>query len=74
MLYLKEKNDILVRLHLLIKRKATGSPDELSSRLNVSRATLYRYIDTLRAYDAPVVYCKQRRCFYYDREFQLNFF
>lgn len=74
MLMLKEKNDTLVRLHLLIQRKATGSPVDLSRRLGVSKPTVFRYLQALRSYDAPIAYCKQRECYYYEHDFELKFF
>lgn len=70
----KEQVDTLRRIDNLTRRKATGSPDELSRRLNISRASVYRYIGTLKhEFGAPIDYNKSRRSFYYLSEFDLIF-
>ncbi|MEL7221096.1 MAG: HTH domain-containing protein [Bacteroidota bacterium] len=71
---LKEKIETLVRLHLLIKRKATGSPAELARRLGVSQPTIFRYLNALRDFDAPIEYCNYRKSYYYVEEYKLNFY
>ncbi|MEM9916693.1 MAG: HTH domain-containing protein [Bacteroidota bacterium] len=70
----KDQLNTLKRIDSLTRRKATGSPDELSRRLNISRASVYRYIGTLKEeFGAPIDYNKNRRSFYYRDEFRLNF-
>lgn len=63
----------LKRIDALIRRKATGSPEELAKRIHVSRATMFRHIDDLRALGAPVVYDKTRQTYRYDEPFDLKF-
>lgn len=63
---------LIKRLHDLIRRKATGSPEELADRLNISRASLYRYINDLKSLGAPIKYNKERRCFGYEEPFDLK--
>lgn len=70
---LLERIRLLLRLHKLINRKATGTPDECAARLNISRAALYRYIKDLKAVGAPVIYCEQRLSFVYSCDFNLDF-
>ncbi|WP_439185311.1 winged helix-turn-helix domain-containing protein [Carboxylicivirga taeanensis] len=36
------------RILKLIKRKATGTPQELANRLDISESTLYEYIRVLK--------------------------
>ena len=62
----------LRRLDALIRRGATGSPDELARKLSVSRASVFRYLDELRAFGAPVYYNKQRRSYCYKGTFSLE--
>lgn len=63
----------LKRLHELIRRKATGTPEQLAARLEMSRANMYRYLEELKTFGAPVKYCKHRRCYYYEEPFNLEF-
>ncbi|MCG8326712.1 MAG: hypothetical protein MI974_03450 [Chitinophagales bacterium] len=60
------------RLHHLIARKSTGCPKNLASRLEISRATLFRYIDVLINLGADVQYCSFRESYYYQERFELN--
>lgn len=62
----------LRRLDALIRRKATGRPEDLARRLDVSRATLFRYIEDLRAFGAPVAYDKERQTYRYEEPFELR--
>ena len=64
---------ILIRLHHLISRKATGCPESCAKKLNISRSALYRYLDNLKYYGAPIHYCQHRKSFVYESEFELNF-
>lgn len=61
------------RIDTLIQRKGTGTPEELARRLEVSRATVFRYIQALRDMGAPVSYCKSRQSYVYEGEFGLSF-
>lgn len=64
--------DRIERLHLLIKRKATGTPKALASRLEVSEASVYEYIKTLKEMGAPVVYDIYRKSYVYDKPCSLS--
>ena len=55
------------RLHLLIRRRGTGTPKELARRLALSEATVYKYINTLKALGAPVVYDVGRQSYVYEK-------
>ncbi len=67
------KVSVICRLHSLIKRKATGTPAQLKSKLGVSRATVFNYIDILKQLGAPVYYCHNRQSYCYEHEFLLEF-
>ncbi len=62
----------LDRIHSLICRKATGTPLEFASKLDISRATLFRYLDYLKDYGAPLKYSKLRCSYYYGSEFEFD--
>ena len=64
--------DRIERLHLLIKRKATGSPKELAHRLEVSQASVYEYIKTMKEMGAPIVYDIYRKSYVYEKACSLN--
>ena len=68
-----EKVRLLLRLNALIERKGTGCAEELASRLNLSKASIYRYINVLRNLGAKIKYCPQKRSFIYEEEFDLIF-
>ena len=67
-----EHVDRIKRLDSLIRHKATGSPEELADRMDVSRATIFRHLDDLRSVGAPIAYEKDRQTYYYDEPFDLK--
>lgn len=69
---LKEKMEVLLRLHHLIQRRATGDVHQLSRRLCVSKSTLFRYLNELRNFGAPIHFCSHRKCYYYTEAFELT--
>ena len=56
----------LDRLDGLIRRKATGSSDQLAARLGCSRRTVYNLLETLRELGAEIHYCTERRSYHYE--------
>jgi predicted DNA-binding transcriptional regulator YafY len=60
------------RMHSMVQRSATGTPEECARRLGVSRTTLYELIDELRLRGAPIVYSKSARTFYYSSPFDIT--
>jgi predicted DNA-binding transcriptional regulator YafY len=65
----------LERLDYFIRIKATGTPQELASKLGLSRSSLYEYINVLKERGAVIHFCRKRHCFYYQEEgcFQFTF-
>jgi predicted DNA-binding transcriptional regulator YafY len=68
-----EEIELLKRLDQLIRLKATGTPTQLASRLNVSERTIFNQIDTLRILGAPIKFCKKEKCYYYVYDVKLLF-
>jgi Predicted transcriptional regulator len=68
-----EKIKLFKRIDYLISRKSTGSPESLADRLEVSRASIFRYINELKNLGAPINYCKDRGTYYYSEPYQLEF-
>jgi len=60
-----EQLERLQRMNQLIKAERTGSPDEFSQRLGISRRQLYTYIENIRDMGADICYSKNRRTFYF---------
>lgn len=67
-----EKSCLLKRLDNLIRMGATGSAHQLASRLEVSRASVYCHLETLKNLGGEISYCPNRKTFYYTSKFQLN--
>ncbi|MBK8514995.1 MAG: hypothetical protein IPL55_01510 [Saprospiraceae bacterium] len=63
-----QKINIIQRIDQLIKMKATGNPDKLAERLEISRSTVYEIIECMRAMDAEIDYCKTKQTFYYVKD------
>ncbi|MDN5199905.1 HTH domain-containing protein [Fulvivirgaceae bacterium BMA10] len=53
------------RIDCLIRMKATGSPDELAHKLNVSKRQVYRYIDMLKDQGKEIYYEPYSRSYCY---------
>jgi len=70
---LMEQLKRLDRLSRLIRRKATGTPDELASRMGVSRNTVFNMIKELENLGAEIEYCKKRRSYQYVVEIEISF-
>lgn len=64
--------DRLERLHLLIKRKATGTVDELADKLDLSRRQTLEYISEMKDMGAPIQFCKYQQTYFYTREVKLT--
>lgn len=57
------------RIHQLIRREATGSPEEFAERFNLKRRQLYNILDEFKDYGADIKYCRVKNSFYYENEF-----
>ena len=57
--------DRLSRLDQLIAMKCTGTPGELSERLEISESTLYEFLTLMKDMGAPIRYDKTRRSYIY---------
>ena len=62
----------LYRVHELIKKGRTGTPDEFAQIMQVSRRQLYKMIQTLKNYGASVKYDRALQTFYYTDSFTIN--
>lgn len=61
------------RIDQLIRLKATGSPKDLSLRLNISESTLYQLLNTMKDMGAPIYFCRNRNSYCYDNEVRFEY-
>ncbi len=59
------KMDKLERMIDYIRRENTGNANEFANKIAVSRSTLFRYIDDLKAMGYNIGFCFSRRTFYF---------
>jgi predicted DNA-binding transcriptional regulator YafY len=69
-----EQIEALDRLHHLIKRKATGTPEQLAGKFKVSERTIKNLLKILRDRDLPVYYCRNEQTYYYNGDVDIYFF
>ena len=55
------------RIDQLIKMKATGSPEELAERLEISKRQVYRYFDIIKNQGKDIYYDPWWRSYNYKR-------
>jgi len=60
---------LLQKLHELINEETTGSSKELAKTLDLSKASIFRYLGTLKFLGAQIAYSKQKRSYTYTKEF-----
>lgn len=61
------------RIDNLIRMKNTGSPMELSERLNISERQLYNIIGLMKEMGAPIYYSDIKRSYCYHNEGRFTF-
>lgn len=72
---LLEKLEMIERIDGLIRRKATGTPKQLASRLRVSERCLFKTLKMMRDMGGPINYSVSRQTYsyHYEVEFSLGF-
>ncbi len=59
-----EYNQKLESLQYYIKSRSAVNVDALSQKLEVSRRTVLRMVETLRLQGVNVQFCKKRKCYF----------
>jgi len=54
------------RIHSLVMRKSTGSPEEFARKMNLSRSALLKDLSELKALGFPIEYDKHRNSYRYN--------
>ncbi|MCD0487362.1 hypothetical protein LPB86_03920 [Pedobacter sp. MC2016-14] len=63
---------LIERLDASIASSATGCPNCLAEKFDISERSLYDYLKEMKKrWDAPIDYCHRRKTYYYTREFEL---
>lgn len=58
-------NDRIIYLRKLIEQESTGTPDELASRLGISRRMVFEYLNELKGQGARLAFNKKKKSYYY---------
>ena len=67
-----KKIDRYQKIDSLIQQQITGVPKDFAQKLRISRCHLYRLLDTMKNYGAPIKYNRKTQTFYYDTSFSLS--
>lgn len=62
----------LRKIHLMIQNKCTGTPDEFSSMLCMSRRKMYYLLEAIKDLGAQISYSRVFHTFYYKKEFDMD--
>jgi len=65
---LLQKLQQIERVDALIRRKSTGSPADLATRLNTSERCVYDLIKLMKQIGAPIYFCQQRNSYCYEED------
>ena len=65
---LLQQIELIERLDQLIRLKATGNPKKLAAKLEISEATLYRAIESIKSMGAPVEFSIRYQSYVYLEE------
>ena len=60
------------KVEKLIHMESTGNPDEFAAKLKISRAQLYRILETMKLFGAPIKYSRLNESFYYSEEYEIK--
>ncbi|MBL7808941.1 MAG: hypothetical protein JNN28_14060 [Saprospiraceae bacterium] len=64
---------LLQRIDHLVRTRATGTPQNLADRLNISERNLYRLLGNLRNQGFPIAYDKHADTYYYSEPVKIEF-
>jgi biotin operon repressor len=64
--------DRISKMHKLVLRQRTGSPEEFARQLGVSRTSLYELLDELKSRGVPIAYSKSAKTFFYRQPYEIT--
>lgn len=62
----------LQQLHTLIVNENTGTPEELSNLLGISKRSVHLLVEELKDYNASISYSRSRKTYYYCDDFDIR--
>ena len=70
-----ERIRLIERTDGLVRRRATGSPNQLAERLGISVRSVYNLIEQMKEMGAPIQYCRNTStyCYEYPVHFEVGF-
>lgn len=65
----------LQRIDHLIQTKATGTPSNLADKIGISERCVYKYLNLMKDFGAPIKFSNARQSYYYDEDgyFKISF-
>ncbi|MCU0451583.1 MAG: hypothetical protein MUC97_17355 [Bernardetiaceae bacterium] len=67
-MHFRTTKEHLERIDALIRRRATGTPDQLAQKLGICRATWFEWLEQLRTdLGLPIAYDPAAQTYYYTR-------
>lgn len=64
--------DRIKRIDALVRKKATGTPDEFAKKLGISKSMLILNLNELKKLDAPIEYSTIYRSYIYKKDYILS--
>lgn len=64
----------LKRIDRLIRSRATGSPSELASKLELSERSIFGYLNDLKALGAPILWSTTHQSYIYTEGTEFGIF
>ena len=52
-----------------LKNEVGGTADQLAEKMNISRRTMFRYLEELRDIGAEIEYCRENNSYFIRNEF-----
>lgn len=62
----------LQQLHKMIEAENTGTPGEISEKMNISERLVYNLIEQLKDLEASICYSRKSKTYYYCEDFRLK--
>jgi len=65
---LTSRLELIKRVDALIQMKGTGTPENLSIRLGISKRNVFNLINTMKDMGAPIYFSKSRSSYCYSED------
>jgi len=67
--------DKIKSMNHYIRMRQTGKPNEFAKKLDISRSTMFEYMNLLKENGAPIEYDSRNQSYYYKKEgdFEIKF-